>query len=95
MRIKTPTTEGKELARKLGTHGGPLTPEAKRLAEVLEMRTANVISELLALPKRIAVRVARTKTPEGVKKLLDRELRRALRGLDEPLPRIRAARKTV
>jgi len=92
MRIKTPTPEGRELARKLTPHARPLTPDGRRLAEVLEMRTANVISELLALPKRVAVRVAKAKTPDAVKDILDRELKRALRGFDERLPRIRATK---
>ena len=69
-----------------------LTPEARKLAEVLELRTANVIDQLLSLPKRVAIRVAKAKTPDAVKDILDRELKRALRGFDEPLPRIRATK---
>ena len=61
-----------------------LTPEAKKLADVLELRLANTVTSLLEIPGKVAVRVAKAKTPAGVKRILGRELNQALRGLEVP-----------
>src|SRR5437867_2608913 len=48
-----------------------LTPEAKKVADVLELRMADTISPLLAIPKKVVVRVTRANTPESGQRILD------------------------